>query len=131
MEPEGSGSVVRIDRLQEFIMENQMTTIKSPVSLASAPALRWHPDHHLIHECRNLIRILCFTIDSLCEDSEISERKLRSIQSLISSLSTLRDLAEEYESRIAGVQPRNFVDDFNGTRYYAVSTCELERFSEK
>ena len=80
---------------------------------------------------RNLIRILTFTIDILCDDSEPSEKKLRNIRLLILSLSTFKVLAEQRESGQVEIPDQNFVDDLNGTRYCAVSNWELERFSEK
>jgi hypothetical protein len=82
-------------------------------------------------ECRNVIRILSFTIDSLCEGHFEEDRKLSNIRSLISSLSTLESLADALEFRLAGVPEPDRMKDINGVHYIAVSTCELERFSAK
>jgi len=79
-------------------------------------------------ECRNLIRVLSFTIDSLCSEGVASEKKLRHIRALISSLSTMNALSDENDP---GTHRQEYIEDVNGTRYFSVRNCELERFSAK
>jgi len=117
-------------RLQESVMEN--TVLPFPNAIGGVyPMGRQNRRPDLVAECQHLIRILSFTIDSLCEDSEPNEKKLRHIRALISSLTSLKQVAEEHEHRIAGIPDLRGIDEINGTRYFAVNTCELERFSEK
>jgi len=82
-------------------------------------------------ECRNLIRILSFTIDSLCDDSSQDDRKLRNIRSLIAALSTVESLAEDLGFQLSGAPAPVYRGDINGVHYIAINTCELERFSVK
>jgi hypothetical protein len=82
-------------------------------------------------ECSNLIRILSFTVDSLCDDNFEDERKLRNIRTLIATLSSMKTLAEDLEFRCSGKKTPGCLDDINGVRYFAVNTYELERFSAK
>jgi hypothetical protein len=82
----------------------------------------------IAEECRNLIRVLSFTIDSLCIDCQGSELKLRYLRSLIASLSTLNSLSGETGKHDLS---DDFMEDNTGTRYYSVRDCELERFSAK
>jgi hypothetical protein len=118
--------------LKEFPMENQMIVFPNQaVNLPEGSTLQWENKPDLIPECRNLIRTLVHTVDLLSEDRKNHERKLRNIRFLITSLSALKRLAEEHESCLADVSLGNSVDNPDGTRYIAVSTCELERFSEK
>jgi hypothetical protein len=113
------------------MMENQMISYHNPMNPLALREKNRDREHDYRSEYRNLIRILTFTIDTLCDDSEPSEKKLRNIRSLITSLSTLHVLADQRESLQVEIPDQNFVDDLNGTRYCAVSNWELERFSEK
>ena len=112
-------------------MENQMIANQNPFNRLNLAGRNVDRETDNNCEYRNLIRILTFTIDTLCNDSDQGEKKLNNIQSLISSLSILHFLVEQRESQRAELLAQNFVDDLNGTRYCAVNNWELERFSEK
>lgn len=105
--------------------------VKNPyfpaIILPSQQTLRDDEDA-IAEECRNLVRVLSFTIDSLCIDCQGSDMKLRHIRSLIASLSTLNSLSLETGKHVTS---QDFMEDTTGTRYYSVRDCELERFSAK
>jgi hypothetical protein len=113
------------------MMENLMIAYHNPINGLTRPGRNLDRENACNGEYRNLIRILTFTIDILCDDSEPTEKKLRNIRLLILSLSTFKVLAEQHESGQVEIPDQNFVDDLNGTRYCAVSNWELERFSKK
>ena len=79
---------------------------------------------------RNLIRILSFTIDSLCDDTFDDDRKIKNIKALIASLSALESLAGPRLSSAGATGACRF-DTAGGMPYIAVRTCDLERFSVK
>ncbi len=112
-------------------MESQTLPLPRVLSMGALSGKRWDRRNDLTNECRSLIRLLSYTIDSLCEGNEYSEKNIRNIRSLITSLSSLKKVAEEHESMILDAPAMDFVDDASGNRYFAVRHCELERFSEK
>jgi hypothetical protein len=112
-------------------MENQTIAFPNPIFLPADHAGMADRGQDYTSMRRELIRLLNFTIDSLCEGSEYTERDHRNIRSMITSLSAVQRLTGKNESHPDDVPVRNFVDDLNGTRYVAIRSCELERFSEK
>ena len=131
MEPGGIRSVVsECLAFRKPNMEKSMLTSPTTITASDGPP-PCGSDREFRQECRNMIRILSFTIDSLCENNFENDRKLQDIRTLIATLSTMRALAEDVELRFSGLSTPGYFADINGERYVAVNTCELERFSAK
>jgi len=108
-------------------MMEQVQNPHFPVVISGRP-MSLHPgEDDISEECRNLIRVLSYTIDSLCCECSHSELKLRYIRALISSLSTLNTLSPERNVPCA----EEGLVDINGARYVSIRSCDLERFSAK
>jgi len=82
-------------------------------------------------ECRSLIRVLSYTIDSLCIDCDGESINAVNIRSLISSLNTMKSLVSELENKWPVTTTQDFFEDTNGTRYISVRNYETECFSAK
>jgi hypothetical protein len=132
MEPGGikSGDCGRPSGCRKSLMDKPMLTSPDAITVPQSPPTLGN-ETNFMAECRNLIRILSFTIDSLCDDSGEDDRKLRNIRSLIAALSTVESLAEDLGFQLTGVPAPVYRDDINGVHYIAINTCELERFSVK
>jgi len=110
------------------MMEPQVQNPPFPMILPEPPQRLRSGEEDIAEECRNLIRVLSFTIDSLCSECWASDLKLRYIRALISSLSTLNALSEGKDCQLPAA---DYLEDINGTRYVSVRDCELERFSAR
>lgn len=109
-------------------MEHQVKNPYFPAIVLPRQQTLQEDEDAIAEECRNLIRVLSFTIDSLCIDCQRSDLKLRYMRSLIASLSTLNSLSDEMGKHGSA---HDFMEDGAGTRYYSVRDYELERFSAK
>jgi hypothetical protein len=83
---------------------------------------------HQLDECRNLIRVLSYAIDTLCRECDGDERKIMHIREMIASLSTLNSIIAAMDIRHSC--PGELPSDTQNA-YVAVRSCELERFSAR
>ena len=124
----GSGNFMDNPPGNRSCMMEQVQNPHFPVLIPGRPMSLRSGEDDISEECRNLIRVLSYTIDSLCSECSNSELKLRYIRALISSLSTLNTLSPDRDHVLSAGEG---LVDINGTHYVSIRSCDLERFSAK